>query len=43
MIALPGGDVMDDVNENGRVDGYDAVARPRIFPRPAQRVDLLVG
>ena len=42
VIALPGGDVMDDVNENGRVDGYDAVARPRIFPRPAQRVDLLV-
>ena len=42
MIALPGGDVMDDVNENGRVDGYDAVARPRIFPRPGQRVDLLV-
>jgi hypothetical protein len=42
VIALPGGDVMDDVNENGRVDGYDAVARPRMFPPPAQRVDLLV-
>jgi hypothetical protein len=42
VIALPGGHVMDDVNENGRVDGYDAVARPRMFPLPAQRVDLLV-
>jgi hypothetical protein len=42
VIALPGGAVMRDINENGRVDGYDDVARPRVFPRPAQRVDLLV-
>jgi hypothetical protein len=42
VIALPGGAVMDDVNENGRVDGYDAVARPWTLWRPAQRVDLLV-
>jgi hypothetical protein len=43
VISLPGGVVMDDVNENGRVDGYDAVARPRIFAQPARHVDLLVG
>ena len=40
VIALPGGSaVVQDLNANGLVDGYDAVIRPRV-PGPALRIDV---
>jgi hypothetical protein len=49
VLALAGGTLVRDVNENGRVDGFDAVVEgqlgalaPRVTPMPADGVGSVI-